>query len=152
MAAEPIGHVRAQTAAQAALARAIRAAGLDCEALGDGVTVEIGEDGDFEPDALVNCGPRLRNTDTVATNPVVIVEVQSPSTGWRDETDKLLGYFTVPSLRHYLMVNSHRRVLVHCRRKPTGYDTTILTAGPLLLDPPGLQLDVEEFFAGLGDG
>ncbi len=150
MAAERAGHARAKAAAHAALARAIREAGADCEALPDGITVEVGEDGDFEPDALVNCGPRMGFDDAVAPNPVVVVEVRSPSTGWRDETDKLVGYARVPPIQHYLMVDPRRRVLVHFRRKAaTGYDTAILSSGPLLLDPPGLRLDVAEFFGDL---
>lgn len=57
MNAERIGHVRVKTRVWQALDRATRGAGLECEALGDGVTVEIGDDTDYEPDAVVNCGP-----------------------------------------------------------------------------------------------
>ncbi len=151
MAAERIGHVRAKTAAQAALARAIREAGLECEALGDGVTVEIGEDGDFEPDAMVNGGPVLGNEETVAPNPVVVVEVQSPCTGWRDETEKLRGYFSVPTVAHYILVNPKRRELIHFRRGEGEFSGRILgeQGGKTRLDPPGLHLDAAEFFQGL---
>lgn len=150
MAAERVGHVRAKAAARAALARAVRDAGAGCEALADGVTVEVGEDGDFEPDALVNCGPLLGNDETVAPNPVVVVEVQSPSTGWRDETDKLRGYFSVPAVHHYIMVNPRRRELIHFRRGDGEFVGRVLReAGPMRLDPPGLDLDAAEFFEGL---
>ena len=54
---EPVVHVRLKYQVWAALDRAIRAAGLDCEALGDGITVEVGDDTDYEPDAVVNGGP-----------------------------------------------------------------------------------------------
>ncbi len=39
-----------------------------------------------------------------APNPVVVVEVLSPSTRGIDTTVKLAGYFLVPSLKHYLIV------------------------------------------------
>ena len=43
-----------------ALRRAVREAGLtSCEVLGYGMTVEV-EDSDFEPDALLRCGPSAR--------------------------------------------------------------------------------------------
>ena len=80
MSPERIQHVRVKNRIWAALDRAIRQAGLDCEALGDGVTIEVDADTDYEPDAVVNCGPRLSPDTTVATNPVIVVEVPSPST------------------------------------------------------------------------
>ena len=55
-------------------------AGLDCEALGDGVTIEVDDDTDYEPDAVVNYGPELPPDATAASNPVIVVEVLSPST------------------------------------------------------------------------
>src|SRR3712207_9097062 len=57
-----------------------RSAGLGCEAFADGMTVEIGEDYDYEPDAVVNCGDRLHPDVVAAPNPVIVVEVLSPST------------------------------------------------------------------------
>jgi len=57
MSPEHAQHVRIKNRVWAALDRAIRAADLPCEALGDGMTVEVDEDTDYEPDAMVNCGP-----------------------------------------------------------------------------------------------
>ncbi len=64
----------------AALDRAVTAAGIDCEALGDGVTIEIDEDTDYEPDAVVNRGPPASPDAIAAARPVVIVEVPSLGT------------------------------------------------------------------------
>ncbi len=71
MSPERIQHIRLKSRVWMALDRAIREAGLDCEALADGVTVEVDADTDYEPDAVVNCGPRLPPDATAATNPVV---------------------------------------------------------------------------------
>ena len=40
----------------------------------DGITVEIDQDTDFEPDAVVNRGARLSPDAIAATNPVIVVE------------------------------------------------------------------------------
>lgn len=45
-------HVRLNTRVWQAPGRAIRAAGLDCEAFGDGITVEVDDNTGYEPDAL----------------------------------------------------------------------------------------------------
>ena len=63
-----------------ALDREITEAGLPYEAAPDGMTVEIDDDTDYEPDALVNCGPPIPGDAIAAPNSVVIVEVLSPGT------------------------------------------------------------------------
>ena len=148
MAAERVGHVRAKMWAWQALDRAVRAAELPCEALGDGVTVEVDGDTDYEPDALVNCGPRIDGDAVAAPNPVVVLEVLSPSTQRVDTGLKLAGYFQVPSIRHYLIVRADRRAVVHHQRRDDGgIETRLLTAGSITLDPPGISLGLEEFYA-----
>ena len=58
MAPERAGLARIKARVWSALSRAIGAAGLECEALPDGITVETGAS-DYEPDALVNCGATM---------------------------------------------------------------------------------------------
>jgi len=148
MAAERAAHVRAKARAWRALDRAVRAAGLPCEAMADGMTVEVGDDTDYEPDALVNCGAPIGDGDIVAPNPIVVVEVLSPSTRSLDTGAKLTDYFLVPSIRHYLIVRADRRAVVHHQRRDDGgIETRLLTDGPLILDPPGISLGLEEFYA-----
>lgn len=102
MSPERIEHVRVKNRVWAALDRAIRTEGLPCEALGDGVTIEIDDDTDYEPDAVVNCGPPAPGDAIAATNPVIVVEVLSPSTESIDLADKLADYFKVATIHHYL--------------------------------------------------
>jgi Uma2 family endonuclease len=90
-------HARLKTRVWQALDRAIRIGGLDCEAFGDGITIEVDDETDYEPDAVVNCGPRLEPDAIAATNPVIVVEVLSPSTQSIDSSDKLADYFRVAS-------------------------------------------------------
>jgi Uma2 family endonuclease len=109
MSPERIEHVRVKNRIWAALDRAVHAANLPCEALGDGVTIEINEDTDYEPDAVVNCGPPAPGDAVAATNPVIVVEVLSPSTESVDLADKLADYFKVATIQHYLIVRARRR-------------------------------------------
>ncbi len=59
MSPERLGHIRMKVEAIFALRQAVRAAGLLCEAVGDGATVRIDNATAYEPDALVYCGPKL---------------------------------------------------------------------------------------------
>ncbi len=100
----------------------------------------------FEPDALVVCPspPGLRTMEI--RNPVIVVEVLSPSTAADDHGVKLDGYFSLPSVEHYLIVDPDRRVMIHHRRGRDAIETRILREGLLRLDPPGLQAEVATFF------
>ena len=133
-----------------ALDREITDRGLPCQAAPDGMTVEVGDDTDYEPDALVNCGPPMADDATVAPSPIVIVivEVLSPSTASIDASGKLADYFLVPSVQHYLLVRPARREFIHHRRLGDGIETRVLRDGVVVLDPPGIELILEEVFGG----
>ena len=147
MAPERGAHLRAKGAVYKALDRAIAVAGVDCQALPDGATVETG-DSDYEPDALVNCGTAMADDAVAAPNPVIIVEVLSPGTASTDTGGKLADYFRVPSVAHYLIVHPIRRTVTHHRRAGARIDTLVVLNGPIKLDPPGLVITVEELYGG----
>ena len=147
MAPERVEHVRAKLRVWRALDQAIRAAGLPCEALGDGVTVEVGDDTDYEPDVLVNCGERLSGSAIAAPNPVVVVEVLSPSTRSVDTGAKLTDYLSLPSVRHYLIVRADRQAVIHHRRtEEGGIETRLIANGAIALDPPGIRIEMDDFY------
>ena len=150
MAPERIVHARLKARVWQALDRSIREAGLECEALPDGVTVEIDEETDYEPDAVVNCGARLDPNATVANNPVIVVEVLSPSTQSIDSNDKLADYFRVPSIQHYLIVRVRRREIIHYQRVGPDILSRPLNLGSIRLDPPGISIDIADVYAGTG--
>lgn len=145
MAPERIGHARVKAAIWLALRNAIRTAGVPCQALPDGVTVEIGES-DYEPDALVNCGTTLDRNAIAATNPVIIVEVLSPGTAETDTGGKLAAYFAVPSVAHYLIVHPDKRVITHHRRNGLSIDTQIIGSGDIVMNPPGITITVDAIY------
>jgi Uma2 family endonuclease len=146
MAPELIGHARSKAAAFLALRDAIKAAGLPCEAFVDGPGIRISEEVLYIPDASVNCRGPVANDARFLPEPVIVVEVTSPSTARVDTTDKLEDYFRLPSLHHYIQVNLPRRAVFHHRRHGAGILSTLLRGGPLSLDPPGLTIEVENLF------
>ncbi|AWN55447.1 hypothetical protein DK412_06335 [Methylobacterium sp. 17Sr1-1] len=146
MAAERARHAMTRVAVFDALRGAVRAAGVTCRAMPDGMTVRIDAYTAYEPDALVYRGPRIDPNAVEVKSPIIVVEVSSPSTRRTDASEKLTGYFRVPSIHHYLMVDPDRRTIVHHRRSGDGIESTFLQDGILVLDPPGLELPVASLF------
>ena len=148
MAPERAIHARVKANVWSALKNAISAAGLSCEAFPDGMTVRISDDTAYEPDALVQCGSLIRDDALEATEPLIVVEVVSPSSAKSDTHAKLDGYFRVPSLQHYLVVIAQGNRVVHYQRDEQGDpQANLLHGGQLILDPPGLRLELDAFFA-----
>jgi Uma2 family endonuclease len=140
MAPERVAHNRIKITVLLALRQAVTAAHLACEVLTDGVGVRIDDHTAYEPDALVHCGDRLPGDTMIVPNPMIIVEVLSPTTAHSDTSAKLIGYFKLPSVAHYLIIDPDARTVTHYSR--TGAPN-LLHTGPLRLDPPGLDLSVE---------
>jgi Uma2 family endonuclease len=152
MAAERLSHARLKARTLRALEDAVRAQGLPCEALPDGVAVPVSEDFVFEPDALLRCGDALPGDAVKVVDPLLVVEIVSPSTRRTDTGTKLAGYFRLASLRHYLIVDGAARTVIHHARATAdgAIATRILReGGPLALDPPGLVLDLDALFGPL---
>jgi Uma2 family endonuclease len=147
MAPERSRHLLAKGAVYRALGDAISRARLPCVAYPDGATVRVSQRSAFEPDALVRCGPPLPPAAIEIPDPVLVVEVLSPSSVGVDHGLKLQGYFTLPSVHHYLIVDADRRTMIHHKRGDgDALETRILGQGLLGLDPPGLELMVESLF------
>jgi Uma2 family endonuclease len=146
MAPERWVHARLKARIWRALDREISAAGLPCQAAPDGMTVEIDDETDYEPDALVNCGESIPDDAIAAPNPVVIVEVLSPTTASLDAGGKLADYFRVPSVQHYLLVRPLRREIIHHRRIGDRIETSIVSEGWVELAPPGIRLALDEVY------
>ena len=83
-----------------------------------------------------------------APNPVIVVEVLSPGTATTDTGGKLADYFRVPSVAHYLIVHPTRRMVTHHRRAGASIDTMVVVGGPIMMDPPGIVVTVEELYGG----
>jgi Uma2 family endonuclease len=146
MQSERLAHTRAKFAVASALRDAISKSGVPCEAFPEGLTVKITDQRGREPDALVNCG-NTSGTELIAPNPIIVVEVLSPSTAAKDMGVKVTDYFSVPSIQHYLIVDLDRRVVIHHRRH-TASDllTSFHRTGPIALEQPGIVVEAEQMF------
>jgi Uma2 family endonuclease len=146
MAPERAHHNRRKFRAAQALDAAIQAAGLLCEVFTDGMTVEV-SDSDYEPDAIVRCGEKLPGDIIAVPDPLIIVEVLSPSTATTDRALKFREYFTLPSVRHYLIIWPEKQQIVHHRCGDNGeIETRTITAGEIRLDPPGITITAEDIY------
>lgn len=89
-----------------------------CRVIFADVKVHTGDGVNTFPDVAVICGPReyyQGRSDTVL-NPIVIVEVLSPSTQAYDLGDKFTHYKSIPSLREFVAVwRDEPRVVVYTR-------------------------------------
>lgn len=141
MTRDTVRHNRTKFAAARSLEDAIRAAGLPCVVFIDGVGVTINDRTLRIPDVLVQCGADPDPDSLIIESPLIVVEVVSPSSE-RDDTDtKLIDYFSIASIRHYLIVFSEKRVVVHHQRNG-GDDITTRIAhdGDIALNPPGMTV------------
>jgi Uma2 family endonuclease len=79
----------------------------DCSILSsDQMVVAPGSEAAFFPDLSVVCGSKLELGSKPITNPVMIVEVLSPSTREYDLGQKFQQYRRIASLRHILFLES----------------------------------------------
>lgn len=147
MSSERVIHGRVKYLIAKAFERAIERAGLPCQFLLDCVGVRIDRHRCYQPDVLVHCGDPLPDDALEVPDPIVVIEVLSPSNAMKDLRDKLVGYFQVPSIMHYLIVDPDERLVIHYARGSSAFATRIVRDGSSLkLDPPGLEMAVAEFF------
>lgn len=74
-------------------------------------------------------------------------KVASPSTRRYDDSIKANDYFTLASVRHYLIVDPDGPAVVHRRRQEGSILKSTVHDGRLSLSLPGLDLTVAELFA-----
>jgi len=148
MSPENAGHAEIKLAIHRALFAAIRAARLSCHVLPDGMTMRIDQTTAYEPDAVVYSGEKIARSAVEVPNPLLVVEVLAPSTRQFDVSIKLAGYFSLPSVAHYLIIDPSEPMIVHHARGAGGdIITRVVTEGTIALDPPGLLIAVEDIYA-----
>ena len=141
MAAERVGHNHTKGRVYLALTQAMKSAGIAGEVFMDGMSVPIDDHTAYEPDALVRCGTPLPFNQLKVVDPVIVVEVKSPTTAHMDTSAKLVGYFKLASVQHYLFIDPDERTVRHYWRAA---DWTIaektMTTEELDLTPPGIKV------------
>jgi Uma2 family endonuclease len=147
-ASERAKHWKTKLATHVALLNAVKSKGAPCHVVPDGATVRIDASTAYEPDALVYCGAEVDGDALLIETPVIVVEILSPTTGKNDKGRKLAGYFRLPSVVHYLIVDPDQPLIIHHQRRGGGEILTrIVRDGVIALDPPGIELIVEEVYS-----
>jgi Uma2 family endonuclease len=145
MSPERARHVRVKGAVFTAFGRAINKANAPCEAFVEGLTVPINDRNGYKPDIHVTCETIDGNT-CLSEQPVIIIEVLSPSTAGFDKGSKLIGYFQLDSLVHYLLIDPVELTVEHHQRRDGEITKRTLMEGTLELNPPGLKVEVADLF------
>jgi Uma2 family endonuclease len=94
---------------------------------------------------VVTCAP-LDLTTPVIAEPVIIVEVMSPSNEQNDTGLRWLAYRTIPSLRHYVVLSPNQRLVHMHSRAGDIWREHFLSAGALELDGPPLRLELDALY------
>lgn len=92
----------------------------DCRVYGSDMKIHTGDGVNTFPDIAVVCGERqyYLGKEDVIINPLLLVEVLSPSTRGYDRGDKFDHYKTIHALEEYLLVDQDSaRVLLYTRRE-----------------------------------
>jgi Uma2 family endonuclease len=98
------------------------------------------------PDVVVSCAAIDLSTPVIA-EPVIIVEVMSPSGEADDAGRKWFSYRKIASLRHYLVLSQDRRVVQLHSRAGDLWRERFISASAIELDDPPVHLEIEAIYA-----
>lgn len=106
------------------------------------------------PDVSVACEPRFATINGLRTllNPILIVEVMSPSTAADDRGTKFMQYQTLETLTDYLLVDSASIVVLHYRKRGDLWEPELLGDLDAEVDLPDLdvRLPIAEIYLDSG--
>ena len=125
--------------------------GGECEVISNDMRVKTGPKGAyFYPDVVVFCGePEVEdNVFDTLLNPILILEVLSPSTEVYDKGEKFRYYQELASLQEYILVSQDRVRVEHYRLAKTQWVQTELYAieDVLNLASIGCELPLQDIY------
>lgn len=119
---------------------------LPCNVYMSNVKVKI-NDIFFYPDLLVSCSDKSPSP-YYETDPVIVVEVLSPSTETKDRFDKRLVYQRIESLREYVLVEQDKMQIDVYRRIDDGWMLESYAIGDTVaFESIGFTIPIEEVYA-----
>jgi len=100
----------------------------------------------YRPDVVVRCGPR--ESKTYITDPIVVVEVLSPSTIDNDRGRKLSFYKRLPTVQHVVLAYSDQMRVEHYFRTEDSWQLSVLTnpKQTLELDAIDFRIELEQVY------
>lgn len=116
-----------------------------CRTYQGGMRVQASEDigayDKYRPDLLVRCGPS--ENKTFVTDPIVIVEVLSPSTTDHDRGRKPQFYKDIVTTKHIVLAYSDQMRVEHYVRADEGWRLNVLTAPRQVLELDAVDFRIE---------
>ncbi len=102
----------------------------------------------YYPDVMVACDPPEGRDPYFRTQPVLVVEVTSPSTERTDKTEKLRAYKGIPSLREYLLLSQERMAARLYRRVGDEWEVHVFGRpdDEVQLESVGLSLSLGDIY------
>jgi Uma2 family endonuclease len=98
------------------------------------------------PDLSVTC-TQVRGTEDVVLDPVVIIEVISPSTEREDRGRKKFDYFATSTIRQYAIIEQDaRRVDLHTRTGACWTDEIVEGGAVLKLSSIGVEISLDTVY------
>ena len=127
-----------------------------CQVYFGGIRVQRSDDprgtGKPRPDLLARCG--TVSALTYVTDPLVVVEVLSPTTIDVDRGGKLRFYKALPTLTHIVLVYQDQLRVEHDRRTDAGWELEVLTRADdaLVLEALACELPMPVIYEGVTTG
>ena len=98
------------------------------------------------PDITVTCSP-ISGKDDIVPDPVVVIEVVSPSTEREDRGPKKFDYFATPSIRQYAIIEQDaRRVDLYTRSETEWTNEVIEGLAVLNLSSIGVEMSLDTIY------
>lgn len=91
-----------------------------CQVFNNDMKLRVAEDDAYYyPDLFVTCSEADRQSQYIKSEPILIIEVLSPSTALYDRDKKFASYRKLPSLQEYMLVDQER-LAIECYRRASG--------------------------------
>jgi Uma2 family endonuclease len=104
----------------------------------------------YKADIVVSCTPAVPGAPAIP-DPVVVIEVLSPSTIEHDRGRKAYDYRRIPSVREIVLVASEQRHIVIWRRRGAKWEVEDLIGDATLeLEAVGVQIPLAAIYADSG--
>ena len=125
--------------------------GGECQVAASDMRVKVPQiDSYFYPDVVVVCGEPRAEDDTFDTllNPILIVEVLSPSTEVYDRGEKFEHYQQIASLKDYILISQDEVHVEHyCRQESEWLRSEFRELGDVLSLPSvGCELHLQDVY------
>lgn len=140
-----IEHGRLAARLQGLVGRAV--SGRTCDVYSSDVLIRVAATNRaLYPDLSVVCGRLEQDGDSIL-NPVVIVEVLSPSSEAYDRGEKFRHYRRVPSLREYVLVSQDQRLVEVWRREGEAWAPSEFGTGTVVrLASIDAEISIDELY------